>query len=361
MRFKGLILSCLCTLAIGLAVSAGASAAPRSFYGVVPQTALTGKEIDRMGKGRIGTLRTIMSWSAIDPTKADGDYNWGSFDGLMIESARNDIRALPFVYGTPRWVAKLDRRRCGASCDAFAPRRKPALRAWRTFLADAVARYGRGGELWDEHPQLRARPIRAWQIWNEQNSSSFYRPKPSPRAYAKLLDASAKALRSEDRSADLVLGGMAELAGSRKAVRATDYLRDLYRVPGVERDFDGVATHPYGARVASIREQVESIRRVITGAGDGAAGLSVTELGWGSASGGHPLNRGRAGQAARLSQSYRWLRSNRGRLNVQTVAWFSWRDSASSICSWCASSGLFSEALAPKPSWRALTRLTGGR
>ena len=43
------------------------------------------------------------------------------------------------------------------------------------------------GSFWSEHPELPALPIRAWQIWNEQNSPTFFAPKPSVRAYARML------------------------------------------------------------------------------------------------------------------------------------------------------------------------------
>jgi hypothetical protein len=359
----GAIVAALVALTALFALSHAASAAvPRSFYGVSPQTGLAAKDLERMGRGRVGTLRTMLSWAGTDPTRADSDYNWSGFDGLVAEAARNRVRVLPFIFGSPTWVARgLDRRRCGASCSIFAPRHKRALRAWRTFVGDAVARYGRRGRFWDEHPNVPRRPIRAWQIWNEQNSRSFYRPRPSVRGYAKLLRASRKAIRAEDGRADVVLGGMAELSGSRKAVTGSSYLRRLYRRHGVQRDFDGVAPHPYGARMKAIRQQVGRFREEMRRARDRGADLWVTEIGWGSAKGGHPLNRGRRGQAKRLTQAYRYFRAHRGPLNVKTVVWFSWLDSETSICDWCASSGLFARGLRPKPAWRAFTRLTGGR
>ena len=75
------------------------------------------------------------------------------------------------------------------------------------------------------------------------------------KGYAKLLDEAAAAIRSRDRGADVVLGGMAELAGSRKATTASLHTsRGLYRRRGARKpDFDGVAVHPYGAKVASVK------------------------------------------------------------------------------------------------------------
>ena len=139
------------TLAMGLA--ANTHAAPRTFYGVVPQTPLVGGDFKRMGEGGVGTLRSMLSWASVDPTKAPDDYNWSVFDTIVGEAARNGVTVLPFVYGSPEWVAKgLERRSCtGARCATFAPRASAALDAWGGFVGDAVDRYGRGGEFWAEN------------------------------------------------------------------------------------------------------------------------------------------------------------------------------------------------------------------
>ena len=345
-------------LALAVGVATQAQAAPRAFYGVSPQTPLEGREFQRMGAGGVGTLRSMLNWASANPTRAKGDYRWGGFDPVVAEAAQHKITVLPFIFGTPKWVAKgLDGRNCGSSCELYAPRRKAAREAWRAFLGEAVERYGRGGEFWAENPSLPKRPIRAWQIWNEQNSKSFYAPRPTVKGYAKLLDAAAAAINARDRRSDVVLGGMAELAGVRAAVPGSNYLRKLYRRRGVKRDFDGVAPHPYGAQLKGVRQQVAGFRREIKRAGDHGVGLWVTEIGWGSARGSNPLSVGKRGQARRLGQAYRYFQRNRRRMNMKNVTWFSWRDSRTSICEWCASSGLYSKGAKPKPAWRAYQRV----
>jgi hypothetical protein len=345
-------------LALAVGVAANAQAAPRSFYGVVPQTPLAGGDFKRMGEGGVGTLREQLSWASVDPTKAPDDYDWSAFDGIVGEAARNGVTVLPFLFGTPDWVAKgLERRACGSRCALFAPRTSAALDAWGRFVGDAVDRYGRGGEFWAENPGLPKRPVRAWQVWNEQNSKSFFAPKPSTKGYAKVLEEASRAIRSADRRADVVLGGMAELAGSRKAVAGPKYLRKFYRRSGVERHFDGIAVHPYGAQVGAVEEQTELFDDVARDAGDNGASLWITEVGWGSASGGNPLNAGAKGQAKRLKQAYRYFERERKRMKIKTVTWFSWQDSSTSICDWCASSGLLTTGSKAKPAFRAFKRL----
>ena len=219
-----------------------------------------------------------------------------------------------------------------------------ALAEWSTFLTAAVERYGPDGEFWATHPEVPNEPIVDWQLWNEQNSKTFFAPKPSAKAYVKLLKAGHDAIAQADPGADVILGGMAELAGSRKAIPGSEYLEQLYNVRGVKNYFEAVALHPYGATIAKVSSQVETYRKVIKQAGDSGAA--------------HVRDRGRR----RLCQR-RQLAQPRdqgpglaaeGDLQVlhqeaqiastsSTVDWFSWQDSAQSICSWCASSGLLTD------------------
>ena len=345
------------SVAFILALAVTAQAAPKSFFGVVPQTSLASSDYEKMGQGHVGTLRVPLVWAAVEPTQAGG-YNWGGFDPTVEEAARNGIKVLPFIYTTPGWVARdLDGQNCGESCGTFGPRSAAGRAAFGKFLAAAVDRYGPNGTFWTEHPSVPKKSIRAWQIWNEQNSKVFWSPKPSTSKYAKLLAASADAVRSRDRGADIVLGGMAGLAGSRKATPGPKYLRKLYRRKGVKKNFDGVAVHPYGAKVGAVIDEVGNFRREITRAHDGGASLWITEMGWSSAKKGNPLNVGKKGQAKRLKQAYKYFLRERKRLNVKTVDWFSWTDSQESICDWCQNAGLLTHSLKEKPAFRAFAGL----
>ena len=350
----------LCAL-IG-ATSASAASAPRSFFGVVPQTPLDAPTLKRMGDANVGTLRIIITWPAVDPTAAAGDTDWSTVDPVVLEAARNNVEILPFLFGTPSWAARdLDNRSCQpAKCVLYAPKSKAALQAWSNFVTEAVQRYGPGGEFWAQHPQVPADPIDTWQIWNEQNSKSFFAPKPKPKAYAKLLKASQKAIHSRDRSADVILGGMAELAGSKKAIAGSEYLAQLYDVKGASKTFDGVAPHPYGKSINKVSGQIDLYRDVIKEAHDKNVGMWVTEIGAGSAKGGNPLNVGDKGQAKLLKKIYKYFLKQRNKLHVEQVDWYSWQDATPSICSWCGSSGLLEASGSPKPSFGAFTKFTGG-
>ena len=341
---------------------------PPAFYGVVAQTEPGAADVDRMATGRVGTLRVTLPWTEIDASPLPGSLDWREFDQVVASSARHGIRLLPTVFGTPHWVALAEGcDRPARSCEIFAPRSEIGLAAWQSFLLGAVARYGPQGAFWDQHPELARRPIRTWQIWNEENSPGFFGPEPDPRAYELLVRAASEAIRAQDPGARLILGGMFGEpvgVGGVTPMPAPAYLRSLYESPGFADHFDGIAIHPYAGRMKRVKPQVRRLRAVSRQVGDGGVGLWITETGWGSGKGPSPLDRGVRGQAQRLRQSLRYFTRKRERLGIELVAWYAWRDAPSEagICAWCATSGLFEHPdLTAKPAWKEFVRFTGGR
>lgn len=367
MRGSGIAAALLVATAV-LVTSAPASAqAPPEFYGVVPQDKLSNRDIERMGRGRVGTMRVTLSWSEIDPTPVPQDYDWEKFDAVVAEAARQQVEILPTVFTVPPWVSAMEgcTKPPGGPCEIRPPQTAAGLGAWREFLEAAVGRYGPEGLFWTLNPTVPERPIRAWQIWNEQNSPGFYQPRPDVGDYAALLTAASEGIRAEDPGAEVVLGGLYRypLRGEKGGIRATDYLERLYDHPGIESTFDGVAIHPYAARISGVRAQVRRMVRVVDARGDGDEGIWITELGWASAGRRNPLNRGPEGQAARLRRAFAWFTAEREALGIRLVAWYAWRDTAVDDvrCNWCAYSGLFEfDSLRPKPAWAEFVRFTGG-
>ena len=231
-------------------------------------------------------------------------------------------------------------------------------------MRSAAERYGPGGEFWSENPLLPVRPIRKWQAWNEENFFYFTKP-ASPGRYGQLLKLSARALRSVDPGAKVILGGLFGDPRQRppRAMDATDFLDRLYRVRGIKASFDGVALHPYAPSAQGLKPLVEAVRRVMVRNGDRRTGLYITEMGWGSqANSNVAFEKGLQGQARELRRAYSYLLGARRRLNIRQVFWYAWKDAPPSPCSFCDSVGLFraGAGMRAKPAWFSLVRFTGG-
>jgi hypothetical protein len=339
-----------------LALPATAAAVPRDFFGIGPQTPLTAADVSRMRAGGIGSVRVPVVWSSVQPSP-QSTFRWGALDEAVELTARAHLEVLPFLYGTPHWLG----RATALPADGGRPRR-----SWSIFLQAAAERYGPQGEFWIEHGPASAdfvpkTPIRTWQIWNEPNFFYFARP-ASPGRYGRLLRLSSWALRQVDPGAKTISGGLFGNPRPRPplAMKATEFLRRLYRVKGVKAALDGIALHPYVPDVDGLQREVEDLRRIAVGNGDRRAGFYLTEMGWGSAAPNRQASFevGLRGQARELRDAYRYLIPNRHRLNLKQVYWFSWKDLRGD-CNFCDSAGLFREGLKfrPKPAWHAFVRV----
>jgi hypothetical protein len=339
------------------AADAGASL-PGSAIGVVPQTSLDKGDFARIREAGIGIVRISLNPAAVfapggecRPVSELHGCNWAPVDAVVRGAATAGARVLPTLAG----VAGLDPRAHEE------PLRGETLRRWREFLRAAALRYGPGGTLWESEfdpgptgavPQ----PITEWLVGNEPNGGPRADSSTSPRRYARVLRISARALRSANPTAnpEIILAGMY----GRARVSQSRYLSRLYRVDGVRRHFDAVAVHPYAPKLGDLRRQVRSAHRAVRRAGDSGTDLWVTEIGWGSGSGGHPLEKGPQGQAEMLERSLELLGRHRERWSIAGAIWFTWQDRRDGlICRFCRHAGLFDAVERPKPAWETLRDL----
>jgi hypothetical protein len=316
-------------------------AVPGGFFGVVPQSPLGARDFKRM-HGVVGTLRIPIYWPQVEPRA--GELDFAALDATVSAAAAAGVRVLPFVYGTPAWLAATPTR---------PPLGARGRSAWVGFLRALVNRYGSNGELWRGRGPGRV-PIRQWQIWNEPNFLLFWRPRPSPSGYARLLRISARTIRTTDPGAQVVAAGLAPVEGG---MLPWTFLRKLYAVPGVRATFDLAAVHPYSASLGGMAYQVRKARQVMAAAGDGGKPLLISELGVASDSLlPTPFNWGLKGQASFLRRAYGLLLGARQRWHIAGIDWYAWQDmsTADPHCVFCEYAGLFDSSGQPKAAWRAL-------
>lgn len=325
----------------------------RSFYGVVPDVssrALSTKDYDTMKRGKVGAVRFLLSWPNVQKG-LDAGFNWSVIDELVDSMARRNIEPRPFFYGS------LHRNESKPPLGS-----KKMKKGWQEFVSAAVQRYGRNGSFW-EQPGRPYKPVKVWQILNEQNSSKFYKPKPKPKQYARVVKMSSRAIRSADKKADVILGGMFATPQSPKSPPAWKFLNKFYKSKGIKKKFDGVAAHPYSPDIGGVKFQLRKLRGAMKKNGDKRTKLYVTEIGWGSDSiKGNPLTKGRKGQARLLGQSFKLFERKRRKWNIAGAFWYHWRDSPLvDPCSWCPSAGLLEGDYGRKPSWHKFVDMTGGQ
>jgi hypothetical protein len=290
-------------------------------------------------------VRSMFYWAAIEPARRQFDFAF--YDHYVGELARYRIRVLPLLFGTPRFYSAAPSARYPERAQ---PRRPRDLARFARALA---RRYGGRGSFWRQNPRLPRVPIRSWQIWNEENLSFFWTPRPSARQYVHMLAAASRAIRSADRRAEIVVGG---LPNSRFGPPIATYLQGLYRA-GAKRWFDTVALHTYSRSTAAGLGTVARIRRLMDRNGDRKARIWVTEFGWSSGGPRHPFRVSRAAQAVRIAATLRELWRRRARLGVRGAIHVMWRDApAYTRDFWGLHLGLYARNGKPKPAAAAFRR-----
>lgn len=355
-RSRGLILAAV-TLAVCATAPAKADAAavPAEFFGVASQIERpTPAELQLMSQSGVDTMRLTIDWGAIEAQP--GARRWVDYDALIGDVAKAGITILPVLFGVPDWISS----RPGRPPLYTAAQRS----AWANLLKDLAGRYGNGGSFWQLHPELPNRPITHWEVWNEPNLKGFWDgKKPNPRAYLNLLKLSRAALQSGDPAALIVLGALFPNPRPRFGVSQSSFLTRLYRLPAARSAFDAIGIHPFSARPTGVLDACLELRRLMAKHHDRRTPIWITELGWptsGREIGISSYKTSEPGQARRLKRSFRLLIKARGRLRLERLIWFSWRDFGGPDLPWTLKMGLLRSDGSAKPSLSAYSSVAGG-
>jgi hypothetical protein len=344
----------LAALVLSLLASSPAGAARSEFYGIAQGPPFDNQDLAGLTAARVHTVRFLLFWKNAEPSQ--GSFRWGPTDRVVGQLASRGVRPVPFVWGSPPWVASTTARPPLATLSA--------RQAWQDFLKRAVARYGPGGTYWSnaysqQFPGATPLPVQSWQAWNEPNLPKYFdvgtaTAQERANKYAQLLQLFHDAIKAKDPGAQILLAGLVPHA----TPKAWDFLNLLYAVSGFKGDFDIAALHPYSRNLDEFQFALEQFRSVMKNHNDAQTPLWITEFGWGSAPADGYHNVGLTGQKQILSDSVKLVLKRRSAWNVQRLFWFTWRDPAagSSLatqCSICGSAGLLRYDRTPKPSYYA--------
>jgi hypothetical protein len=253
-------------------------------------------------------------WGEIEPQK--GTWKWDKADWLVDFYTRNRIQMLPILCYGAAW-----RKESPSTPEDFAD--------FAEYVGRVVARY--------------KDRVRCWEIWNEPNIPTFWKPQPDPVAYTRLLKAAyAAAHRADPRC--IVVGA---------AANETDinWLRDIAKDGGL-KCMDAVSIHPYsmsdGPEQMDLARQLRNVRTFLRQQGRPDLPVWITEMGWMSALGDEAAM-DRAGRC--MWQSYVIAASE----GVERLFWFNLQDwnEGGHLEGW----GLISPEMKPKKTLAAYRRL----
>jgi hypothetical protein len=292
-------------------------------------------------------LRFDMAWSGV---QADGpdSWNWAPYDRLVRAARERDLKLLGMIAYTPAWARP-------ASCrddDKCAP---ADVQDFASFAGQVARRYGPQG-------------VHAWEIWNEPNGDLFWKPSPSPPAYAALLRAAEQEIKQHDEGAWVVTGGLMPAETGGGSVAPVDFLAAIYR-NGAKGSFDAVGMHPYcwagsfdcpdryaswsaWSQMAATRG---NLRALLAANGDGSKLIWGTEFGAPSAGGDQAV--GEAQQARQVVDGYRLFGSYGW---TGPLFWYSYRDACANGADTECHFGMLRGDGSRKPAYTAYRQAAGG-
>jgi hypothetical protein len=317
-----------------------------------------------MARSGVESIRITQDWAVLEP--AQGQFNFSNLDRQARAAAEHGLALLLNVTATPRWASS---RPETPVYWRYPPR---DLNSMAPLWGQLVARYGPSGSFWSQNPGLPKRPIRHWQIWNEQSAPWHWDRRPYARSYTQLLRSAYQTIKAADRGATVVAGSV--VASPNYSQWAA--IRDLYRA-GAKRWFDQIAVHPFTNNKLSVDGTIDQMLDIVTRVRkqtrrgrDGRVPIILTELTWPASVGRVPrrallgVETTPRGQIQRLKAGYQRLAKVRRELGIRQAYWYTWasqynREGALSVMTfrYAGLTRLRGSVFSPMPLLRTYTRV----
>ncbi|MCL5283269.1 MAG: glycosyl hydrolase [Armatimonadetes bacterium] len=254
---------------------------------------LTAPDAHQIARQKMNWMNTIGAksdrfdfwWSVMEPAK--GKWDWKDSDWLINFYRRNKISMLPILCYNAAWMKN-------------SPSTSEDDAEYARFVYRVVRRY--------------RKRVHYWEIWNEPNIPTFWKPQPDAKAYTAMLKAAYLAAHRADPHC-VVVGAAANEAD-------INWLLDIAKFGGA-RYMDAVSFHPYsmsdGPDQMDLARQIEDVRLAMKLSGRPHIPLWITEMGWTSSiSDPASVNR----QSRYLVESYTIAAAE----EIQRLFWFSLQD-----------------------------------
>jgi len=288
------------------------------------------RTVSLMKDAGVGMVRMDFLWADIEPEK--GTFDFKKYDQIVGLLAKYDIKILGLLNYNPSWNGK--------EWNAA-----PDIELFTTYARQTVKHY--------------KKHVKYWELWNEPDDRLYWQPQDYMKTYTQLLKSVATAIRKEDPSAKIVLGGIAKFI--------PQSLKHVYENGGKDY-FDVVNAHPFqdprmpGA-MNGLRGAHKGLRKVMAQFGDSEKEIWFTELGSPGVKPGTKSYRGWwLGPNPTEEQQARWLEKvYRQALTwpgVKKVFWAFFRDLDGFFDSGVNDFGMVRHDFSPKPSYLSYQALT---
>ena len=298
------------------------------------------RELDEIASTGARWLRVDVPWPALQPRPSV--WNWSPFDRIVSGARARGLKVLGLLSYAPSWA------------------RRPSAGGRPPFDTTAFATYCR-----EVTRHFVVQGVHHWEVWNEPNVESAWVGPPDPEAYTVALKAASTAIRSADRSATVLSGGLSPAtdAPDRSELAPSTFLARMYAAGGGPA-VDGVAVHPYSfpAMPTDVATsswntflRMSDIRRVMVAHGDRRKPVWLTEMGAPTGTAHDAITE--VAQARYVTVSFAAWSS---RPWAGPMFWYSMRDTGSDRSSVEQNFGLLRRDFSAKPAYGAFTAAVEG-
>ncbi len=272
------------------------------------------KAIDDLG---VGWIREDFNWQDIEPVK--GDFRWAKFDEMTNIARQHKVHVLGILGYSTEWASSAFRHPDAGFGQVYPPEDREA---WFVYVKATVTRY--------------KSTITHWQVWNEEDTDGFWKPKPDAAAYAKLLADTYAVIKKADKNAVVVMGGVHS--------GAQTFVSDVLKNGG---KFDVLGVHSYGGRMTppellSAKDRLGKFSATMRTNGM-VPKIWITEMGWDAEYVSFET------QAAYLARFFGLMRSIP---EVENIFWYELRDDNQTSANQLQY-GVMHHTLIPKPAFYA--------
>lgn len=201
----------------------------------------------------MGRVRFGIRWYEVE--KRPGVFDWRKSDAqLAMLKSRGIAPIITLFGGNELYQASTTKQ------ERTAPSTERAYSAFSRFASGVVKRYGN---------TLSDKQI-YYEIWNEPNTKTFWRPMPNPENYAALASSACEAIKTVDQDA-IVLGLPMEGTPVKQPYYVKEYGIDIYQewarraaTPKLMECVDGIAMHPYRKSPESYLDDEASLQTYLS-------------------------------------------------------------------------------------------------
>jgi hypothetical protein len=304
--------------------------------------------------GGVSWVREEFPWGVVEPQP--GKYSWGRTDAMMAAASLAGVNVLGILSYSAPWASSDP---SGGGDSKYPPR---AASDYARYAAAVVSRYGQGGHFWASRPDLPMRPLTAVQIWNEPWGHWFWKPNPSPVAYARLARAAASAIRAVNPNTKILVSG--DILQVRTDGAIVDWLRNLRAAdPGLNTLVDAYSVHPYphprtnGPFLDRSDPRWDYRRVTLTHEIDPSLPIWITEVGWSTANTSDSVSQ--TTQATYVTDAVVRAVRDWGSY-VQRIFLYSFDRDSTNLADREGHYGLLRQDGSAKPAWTALKALLAG-